>query len=231
MNRRLVFASAFAAVLMVSVLAYGQRQGQGGRRAGGMGMMGRGMSAAMLLRNEAVQKELGITDEQKTKVSELMAAGREGQGERPDFQNMSQEERQKWMEDRAKAAAEQLKKVAEVLDAKQMARLEEIRIQALGTAAYMDEEVAKKLDITEEQQEKMQAAQREAFQEMRDAASGDERPGPEAMAKMREKLEAKVKELLTDDQQAKYKELVGKPFDTAQLMQRGGPGGRGGRGN
>ncbi len=138
---------------------------------------------------------------------------------------MSQEDRQKWMEDRAKAAAEQLKKVAEVLDKKQMARLEEIRVQALGTAALMDEDVAKKLEITDAQKENLQAAQREAMQEMRDAGQ----PGPETFAKMREKMEAKVKEVLTEKQQATLKEMAGKPFDTAAL--RGGPGGRGGRGN
>ena len=162
MNRRLVFVSAFAAVLMMSVMVYGQQRGKVAR-GGGMGMMGRGMSAAMLLRNEAVQKELGVTDEQETKVEEIMAAGRQAQGERPDFQNMSQEERQKWMEDRAKAAAEQLKKVADVLDKKQMARLEGNPHPSVGHRAFMDEEVAKKLDISDEQQEKMQAAQREAI--------------------------------------------------------------------
>ncbi len=235
MNRRLVFVSACAAVLLVSVVAYGQQRGQGGRRGGGMGMMGRGMGAAMLLRNEAVQKELGISDEQKTKLQELAEANRPS-GDRPDFGNMSQEERQKWMEERAKAAEEQLKKVGEVLDEKQMARMEEIRIQSLGTGAYMDEAVAKKLDITEEQQEKLRTAQREAFEALRDAAGEGERPNREAMAKMQEELQAKAKEILTEEQQAKFKELIGKPFDVAQLRggmggPGGGRGGRGGRGN
>ena len=174
MKQRMVFLGAFAAILMVSVMAYGQRQGQGGR--GGMGMMGRGISMAMLLRNEAVQKDIGISEEQQSKMREVMASERQGQGERPNFQDMSQEEREKWMADRQKAAEEQLKKVAEILDKKQMTRLNEIRVQALGSRAFMDEEVAKKLGISEELQEKMQTAQREAFQA---AMAGGERPDRE----------------------------------------------------
>ena len=109
MKQRMVFLGAFAAILMVSVMAYGQRQGQGGRR--GMGMMGRGISMAMLLRNEAVQKEIEVSEEQQSKMREVMASERQGQGERPNFQDMSQEEREKWMADRQKAAEELDKKV------------------------------------------------------------------------------------------------------------------------
>ncbi len=222
MNRRLVFLSAVAAVLMMSVMAYGQQRGQGGRRGG---MMGRGGNVVMLLRNEAVQKDVGISDEQKEKIQEVMASGRQGRGERPDFQNMTQEERQKWMEDRAKAAEAQLKKVGEILDKKQMGRLEQIRLQSMGAMAIMDEDVAKKLDITKEQQDKLRATQRELFQEMRDSGGR----GAEAMAKIREKMEANVKDVLTDEQEAKLKDMLGKPFDISAL--RAGRNGRGNRGN
>ena len=58
MNRRVIFLSALAAVLMMSLVAYGQDRPRQGGPGGRMGMMG----SAMLLRAEAVQKELGITD-------------------------------------------------------------------------------------------------------------------------------------------------------------------------
>ncbi len=213
MKQRMVFLGAFAAILMVSVMAYGQRQGQGqgGRR--GMGMMGRGISMAMLLRDAAVQKEIGVSEEQQSKMREVMASERQGQGERPNFQDMSQEEREKWMADRQKAAEELDKKVAEILDKKQMTRLNEIRVQALGSRAFMDEEVAKKLGISEELQEKMQTTQREAFQA---AMAGGERPDREQMAKLMDDLKAKMEGMLTDKQKEDFKAMVGKPFDTSQ---------------
>ena len=227
MNRRFVFLSAFAAVLLVSVVGFAQRPGQGGQRGQrGMGM-GRGMGMAQLLRVEAVQKEIAITSEQTEKVGELMAAGRGQGGARADFQNMTDEERQKFRDDMAKRQAEQDKKLAEILNEDQLKRLHQIRIQAMGSMAFMNEDVAKELGITEEQQGKMREAGQAVREEMRDAAQGG---GQEAMAKMMEKLNAKMMELLTDKQKATFKEMVGKPFDIAQL--RGGRGGRGGgRGN
>ena len=59
---------------------------------------------------------------------------------------------------------------------------------------------------------------------MRDAAASV--PMPRDIGQDAGEVEAKVKEVLTDEQQSKFKELIGKPFDTAQLIAgRGGPGG------
>src|SRR5205814_1834469 len=49
----------------------------GGGQPGGFGGMTRGGGAAMLLANEGVQKELKLTDDQKTKVKEFSDAQRE----------------------------------------------------------------------------------------------------------------------------------------------------------
>ena len=53
---------------------------------------------------------------------------------------------------------------------------------------------------------------------------------------MAEKMNAKVMEILTDEQKAKYKEMLGEPFDVSQIQMgfgggAGGGGRRGGRGN
>ena len=56
------------------------------------------MGSPMLLRNEAVQKELAVTDEQLTKLKALFEAGR-GPGGNGRFRDMTDEERQKLREE------------------------------------------------------------------------------------------------------------------------------------
>lgn len=234
MNRRLIFVSTFSAVLMLSVVAFGQPGGgQGGRggRMGGMG--GMMMGSGFFLRQEAVQKELNLSDEQKTKLKEAMPEGRgPGGGGGQNFRDMSDEERAKAMEERAKQAAETEKKIAEILDEKQNARVKQIRLQFLGARiVIMDEAIAKELGVTEEQTTKIREAMRTLREELQSSGGGG---GP---AEMMEKSNAKVMEVLTDEQKAKYKEMLGEPFDVSQIQMGfgGGPGGgggrRGGRGN
>ncbi len=91
--------------------------------------------------------------------------------------------------------------------------------------AFMNEDVAKELKITEEQTGKM----RDAMQDLRDSAQGG--GGAGGFAAMREKMNAKVMEILTDDQKAEYKEMLGEPFDISQLQMGGPGGGRRGGGN
>ena len=236
MNRRLVFVTAVVAVGLMSVASYGQRPGQGR----GQGQPGRGMRGGMmggpggivgLLRSEPVRKEIGVTEAQQGKLRELASSGERPRFSREDFQNLSQEERQKKMakmrEGFTKLAAAQEKKLAEVLDKKQIERLHQIRLQSLRSFMFRDAELTKKLNLTDDQKEKMQAVQREVFQKMRAAVSGGGRPDPSQFAKVQKELMAKTKELLTDEQQATLKKCLGKPFDVSQLrsMGRGGRGG------
>ena len=212
MNRRVIFLSAFAAVLMMSLVAYGQQ------RPGQRGPGGRGMGSAMLLRAEAVQKELGVTAEQLTKLKEVLEAGR-GPGGGQRNENATEEERTKAREERAKQVAEQDKKIGEILKPEQVARLKQIRLQASGAMAIAGDELVKELKITDDQKTKIGTV----MQEMRDAMQGG--GGAGGFAEMREKINAKVMEILTAEQKTKYKELCGKPFDVAKLRPAG-PGGQ-----
>jgi Spy/CpxP family protein refolding chaperone len=213
MNRKLVCLSAFAAVMMMACIVSAQdRPRQGG--PGRMGMMGGG---GRILRNEAVQKELNITDEQKKKLEEVLSAGGRGPGGGRNFQDMSDDEKAKAREEMEKRSAEQEKKINEILNDKQQARYKQLRLQAAGAMAFMGEDLQKELGITEEQQGKIRDAMRELRESMQGAQSG-ERSG------MGEKMNAKVMEILTDEQKAKYKTLIGEPFDVTQLRPAG-PGG------
>jgi Spy/CpxP family protein refolding chaperone len=188
--------------------------------------MGMGMGSAMLLRNEAVQKELSITDEQMTKLKEVIEVPRGEGANRPNFRDMSEEEREKALEEMAKRTAEQEKKIAEILDEKQVARLKQVRRQVSGaTGIVNDEELAKELSLTEEQTSKIRQTVQTLRESMRELGGGGG-----GFAEVREKMNAEVMKVLTDDQKAKYKELLGEPFDLSQL-RRGGPGGQRRSGN
>jgi Spy/CpxP family protein refolding chaperone len=183
------------------------------RGAGQGGVIAR----SMLVRQETVQKELGITAEQKAKLDAALPAARGGGG--ANVREMSEEERRTWREERRARVAEDDGKLGSILDAKQAARLEQIRVQALGGGVLMDPAIAKTLGVTEDQREKF----RTAMQRLRDEADGDAPAGG-----MRERMTATVMEILTSDQRSKLDGLRGPAFDVKSLQLRGRRGERGG---
>jgi hypothetical protein len=214
MHRTLLAAACLAATFLAAD-ASAQPPGGRGRWMG----MGGGMSHAALLRQEAVQADLGIPADLKAKItSELPERGPGGGGG-----NLTDEQRQKWMEERRARIAEEDKKIAGLLSPEQLARLKQIRVQALGAGILMDETLAKELSITDDQISKLQSAMRD----MRQGGGGGGNPG-----EMRAKMTAKAMEILSTDQKAKLEALKGPSFDVSKLQMRGpGGGGRPGAGS
>ena len=215
MHRTLLAVASLAAALLATLPASeASAQPPRGR---GMGMGGM-MSQASLLRQEAVQADLGLAADLKKKIAAELperAPGGGGGGGNP--RDMTDEQRQKWMEERRARNAEDDKKIAGLLDAKQLARLKQIRVQALGAGALMDDTLAKELSITDDQVTKFQSA----MQEMRQGGGG----GGGNPGEMRAKMTAKAMEILSADQKAKLEALKGPAFDISKLQMRG-PGGR-----
>ena len=215
MHRTLLAAACLAATFLAAD-ASAQPPGGRGRWMG----MGGGMSHAALLRQEAVQADLGIPADLKAKItSELPERGPGGGG----GGNLTDEQRQKWMDERRARGAEEDKKIAGLLSPEQLARLKQIRVQALGAGVLMDETLAKELSITDDQISKLQSAMRD----MRQGGGGGGNPG-----EMRAKMTAKAMEILSTDQKAKLEALKGPSFDVSKLQMRGpGGGGRPGAGS
>ena len=221
MHRTILAVASLAAALLAALpVSEASAQPPGGRGRG-MGMGGM-MSQASLLRQEAVQADLGLAADLKKKIAAELperAPGGGGGGGNP--RDMTDEQRQKWMEERRASNKEDDKKIAGLLDAKQLERLKQIRIQALGAGALMDDTLAKELSITDDQVAKFQSA----MQEMRQGGGGGN-PG-----EMRAKMTAKAMEILSADQKAKLEALKGPAFDVSKLQMRGpGGGGRPGAG-
>ncbi len=220
-------------------------QGPGGRGGGPGGRGGMGLGPLTLLNVEAVQKEIELLDEQIADIQALAEKLRPQPpaGGRPNFQEMTDQERQQFMADRQKEAAELAakakKELSSILLDDQLARLQEIYIQVAGTQALDDADVAKDLGLNEQQKEKLAAAREDAQasmrEQMRELFQSDDRDAArEKMQELRKQSEEKVLAVLTTDQQNKFASMKGKPFEMPEGALFGGRGqggrGQGGRG-
>lgn len=209
---------AVAACLTFTSMASAQRG------PGGPGGFGRGMGGLGLLRMEEVQKELGITDDQKSSITKLQEDLR---GERPQGRP-SEEERAKLREQMEARATKENEELAKVLKPEQLKRLHEIKLQVAGWAALANPEVSKELAITDEQKEKITKLTEESRAAMRGlfaGGSGGADGSREKIAEARKAADEKYAAVLTDDQKKKFEELKGAKFTMPEGGRR--PGGRG----
>ncbi len=237
-TNRGVVSMAMVAVLLVATTALAQQKGKGGFRGGGMGA-GFGNSLVTLAGNEAVQKDLGVSSDTASKLNSLRddlnaARQKENQsaGINPqDFQNLTNEQRQKMVEIGNKLNAEFNPKLKEIVSADQYKRLQQIALQSglrnQGPGALLAPEVANELKLTDDQRQKLNALNMEFGQRQRELFTGGF--NADAAAKLREERTTKTMELLTADQKETLNKLKGSEFDVSQLGF--GFGGRRGKGN
>lgn len=196
---QITLAAAIVAMAVSPALAQ-QRQRQPGGRFGG----GFGGGVVYLLTQKSVQDELKLSEEQVKQVKEFQEKQR---ADRPNFQGLEREEIQKKLAERRKAESEA---IAKILKPEQVKRARQIALQQQGARALNNEEVAKALNVTDEQKEKIRDIQRKSFEEMRGIGRGEE-----ARTKIQELVKAtneKVLGVLTAEQKTKFKEMQGKPF-------------------
>ena len=221
------------ALLTTVGTSYAQGFGGGGGRGQGRmmmgGQMGRGGGLQLLMREE-VQAELKLTDDQKTKLTEMQTKQREsmrsmwqGGGGQPDMEKMR--------EAMEKAQAEAQKEIDTILTAEQKTRLKELTVQRAGNGAVSMPDVAKELGLSDDQKaklkslnEKAQEANMALFEKIRN----QELDPQEARTKMESNqkvLDEEIAKILTDDQKAKLKAMRGKDFTFAPDRGRRGGGG------
>src|SRR5262245_5963204 len=224
----LKFVAAAALVLSASAaLAQPQGFGRG---------FGRGFATdpTMLLAQEPVQKELELSDDQKSQITKLADAANQARREMRNS-GASFEEMGTKMQELTK---ENKKKVAEILLPPQSERLDQISLQyslegggfnAAGAAvALTQDDLAKKLNITDEQKTKLQEVMTQAGEKMQELGFP---PDQDQMAKLRTELKDKALAVLTPEQKDKLEKMKGKKFDTSTIQfGRGGFGRRGGAG-
>lgn len=189
----------------------------GGRGRGGRGPGSRDGGLLGTLRDDEVQSEISITEEQQQQLEEL-AEKMQDRGAFGDmFQRMrdaeSDEEREALreemrtaFEERRREAEEQIKTI---LNEQQLDRLQQVSLQRRGVRAIGDAEIADSLGLSDEQ--KSQVAE---LLEQRDDARRE--LGFRASTEVREKFDAewnaKLTAVLTPQQQQSWQQRLGPPL-------------------
>jgi len=225
----LVVAMAVASLGTVSA----QRQGGGG--GGGFVPSAYGVVGT----SEDLQKELKISDEQKTKLKEAMEPINKkrmelvprGQG----GQQQTDEQRKERTEKMAKLTDETKAAVGTVLNAEQAKRLGQIDYQMMGMAAYSNAEVQKKMSFTDAQKETVKATV-EAYRKDREELNKDmprrsQQPSDKDLKKLADlrkkgvalskEAEEKIVEVLTAEQKKIWTDMIGEKVDVSKFMQFG----------
>jgi Spy/CpxP family protein refolding chaperone len=231
MRVKTIVVSVLAASLVYSALAQGvfggqPRQGQGGPAQRGQGfgrMMGMGMSG-MLLERPDVQRELNLTEQQKTQIRQMQEAMRAAWQE---MRNLPPQERRQKMEE-----LRQKNDPTKVLNESQKKRLREIELQAMGPIAFLQPEVADELKLTQEQRSRLQGIVMQQMQQLREQFQGGgfgQGQGAQNFQQIREQMEKQMLEVLTPAQREKWQQMQGKPFqfEGGRPMLWGGMGGFG----
>ena len=178
----------------------------------------------MMLRNDAVKKELDLKGDQQKSIDEL--AG-QMQSEAMEIfsglQDLSAEEREKEMPSLLKMMTEKGKelqvKVDKILDPKQLTRMKELSIQQRGPEAFEDEEVAATLKLSDDQKKKLATIRDDAAdkqQEIIKALSeggGDRAAIGEKIQALRKELGEKAVAVLTPEQRESFEKMKGAKFD------------------
>lgn len=218
-----ILTAFLAAPVMAQPPGGGRGQGGGfgggfqGGGFGGGGFGGGGFTA--LLGNEDVKKELQLLDDQIAKIEQVqMAMGTEI---RELFQGGDRDTRLEKMAELGKKTEEE---IAKILDADQLKRVKEIQFQQqinLGMgglfAGLLGEQIVGDLGLSKEQVDQLTEAQKAADEEYR-----------KKQAEFRAAALDKLIATLSPEQQTKFKEKYGKPFE--MRMRFGAGGGTGGGG-
>jgi hypothetical protein len=168
----------------------------------------------LLLRQKSVQQELKVSAEVTKKVVDFTNKQREAFGEA--LKLGAEERKQKLME----LAKENKQFLDDNLTPAQRKRLFEITLQVTGLHELNRPEVAKALNLTEEQQQKFKDLQTEHRKQLVAIFQSKERESRnEKLAKLREATHNKIRDILTDEQKAKVRELLGEPFRGAILIE------------
>jgi hypothetical protein len=167
-----------------------------------------GAIEVVLLRHKAVRDDLKLTHQEARKIHEFTEAQwrkAEQIEELPDSK-----ERERKYEEMTK---EDEKFLDELLTPAQHKRLDQITLQVAALLWIKRPEVAAELKLTDEQKKKAAQYQQEARKEMEELLySTKERNRHAELRKLNEVCKKRFLELLTDEQEAKYNELIGPPF-------------------
>jgi Spy/CpxP family protein refolding chaperone len=160
-----------------------------------------------VLRQPSVHKELKLTQEQIDRINKHCIAQWEKAKE---AHELSESESDKKF---AELTRENDKFVEQVLTKDQRKRLDEIVLQLAGLLCLSRHDVESKLGLTSDQKKRIKELQEEGrrhAEELIHATNKDQRR--QKLDDLSARTRQKVNEVLTDKQEAKWKEMTGEPF-------------------
>ena len=190
----------------------------GGPPGGGRGSRGGfgGGGSAELLRNEAVQKELGLTPDQISKVEEAQR----GMRDNPEIRDLFSKMREASPEERTAIFTQvreiMERQVAAVISPDQKKRLDELVLQQQGMRSLSDDATAKSLGLSEDQQNQAKSiideyeSKRGEVRFNRDLSDEDR---DAQLNKLSAERDEKVGAILTPQQRSTFTQRQGRPFD------------------
>ncbi len=198
------------------------------RRFGGRGLQ----HGVLLLMNESVQKELGITPDQQPHLAEMQAEFGKGVTELRPMPMMAPETADEWqaynnamLDAYSRAWNRAWPRAEKVLSESQKTRLQEILVQCRGPAGIDDPWTSEKLTLTEIQKKSLTAVRDEHIRRMQDLmAERDSRVMEDVQREilaLEKERDADILIVLTDSQRASFEALKGRPFNLGQV--RNGP--------
>lgn len=172
------------------------------------------------LQNAGIQKEIELVPEQKEKIDKIRKDYYDKTRQLyKDLQGVDPSERYKKLYEKRKQLSQEVEQeVRQVLLKHQVERMRQIMLQMAlrqygSTRALKSDEIAKSLNITKEQQAKLQEAEREARLEM-------QKKYQEFYKKLREEMLEKVLSVLDEKQRAQLKEMTGEEFEWNTIRQQ-----------
>jgi type II secretory pathway component GspD/PulD (secretin) len=184
------------------------------------------MATLGLLRQQAVQDELGLSPDQREQISQLGDSLREEMsGTFRGLRDLSEEERAAKM---SEMTASVQSKVDAALTAEQTARLRQLELQREGPSAFGRDEIAGQIGLSQEQRDSIRAV----LDESRERGRGDPSASREERQAAREAADRdrdrKLLAILTDEQRQQWTASLGKVFTEFEQspfaggFQRGG---------
>ena len=192
----------------------GRRFGRGTSRSSLLGLLGR----------EQVQQEMNLSDEQTTKVQEIVEnLGAEMQEQYSSLREIEDRDQQRARITELRDQSDQKvrEQLGDVVEREQVMRLYQIRMQVRAVVdSLANRYVSGRLELTDGQKNKLNeinkavgAKQSEVYATMRDASDEQRSEAFQKLRKMRSEADTEALALLTAEQKAAFEEMKGEKIE------------------
>ncbi len=167
-----------------------------------------GSLQVVLLRHKAIRDDLKLTHREARRIHEFTEAQWKKAMKAEELTDDKERDRRY-----DEMTRENEKFLSDILNGEQRKRLDQITLQVAGLLWITRPDVAAELKLTDEQKQKAAEYQQLAHREMEELLHSETRRDRRAeLRRLHETSKKRVLDLLTDEQEAKFHEMIGPPF-------------------